>query len=81
MGRPTLYVGRAEDIGRALKDLRVAEDVTQTDLAQAIGIHQSHMGTYERSTTIPNSRRLLEILRAHKYVIAYIPEEIAYGPP
>lgn len=79
MGRPTLYIARPEDIGPALKDLRLAEDVSQVDLSEAINMHQSHMGTYERGRVIPNSRRLLQILRAHNYVIGYVPQEIAHG--
>lgn len=77
MGRPTLYVRRPEDIGPAIKDLRIAHDVSQTDVAEAVGMHQSHMGTYERSRVIPNSRRLLEILASHGYVLAFIPREMA----
>lgn len=77
LGRPSLYVARIEDIGPALKDLRLSQDVSQTDLAEAIEIHQSHMGTYERGRVIPNSRRLLEILAAHNYMLGYIPRERA----
>jgi transcriptional regulator with XRE-family HTH domain len=77
MGRPTLYVARVEDIGPALKDLRRSEDVSQADLSRAIDLHPSHMGTYERSRVIPNSRRLLEIILAHHYVIGFVPRELA----
>lgn len=79
MARPTLYVARTADIGPALRDLRRAEDISQADAAAAILIHPSHMGTYERGTVIPNSRRLLEILLSHHYVIGYIPKELASG--
>ena len=80
MGRPTLYVARVADIGPALKDLRLAEGVSQADGAAAIGMHQSHMGTYERNTVCPNSRRLLEILASHHYVIGFVPRELAVQP-
>lgn len=77
MGRPILYVSREQDIGPALKDLRMAHEVSQTDVAEAVGMHQSHMGTYERGRVIPNSRRLLEILQSHGYVLAFVPRELA----
>lgn len=79
MGRPVLHVGRAEDIGPALKDLRVAHQVTQTDVAEAVGMHQTHMGKYEHGKVIPNSRRLLEILLSHGYVLTFTPRELARG--
>jgi len=77
MGRPTLYVARVADIGPALRDLRLSEQASQVDVAAAIGMHQSHLGTYERGRVIPNSRRLLQLLQAHHYVIGYIPKELA----
>lgn len=77
MARPTLYVARVEDIGPALRDLRRAHDVSQKDVAEASGIHQSHIGTYERNTVCPNARRLLDFMHVHGYVLAFIPRERA----
>lgn len=77
MARPTLYVTRVEDIGPALRDLRRAHDVSQLDLAEAVGMHVSHVGTYENSNVIPNARRLVEFMNAHNYVLAFMPREQA----
>lgn len=79
MARPTLYVARVEDIGPALKDLRRAHDVSQLDFAEAAGIHVSHVGTYERGNVCPNSRKLIEFMAAHNYVLAFVPRELAMG--
>lgn len=76
MARPTLYVAREQDIGPALKDLRRAHDVSQADFAEAVGIHQSHIGTYENNRVCPNTRRLIEFMAAHNYVLAFVPREL-----
>ena len=60
-----------------MKDLRKAHDVSQADFAEAAGIHVSHVGTYERSNVIPNSRKLVEFLATHNYVLAFVPREDA----
>lgn len=77
MGRPTLYVSRPEDYGPALKDLRLAHDVSQIDFAEAIEMHPSHVGSYERGTVIPRGDQLLRLLAGHNYVVALVPREQA----
>lgn len=77
MGRPLLYVARIEDIGPALKDLRVSQGLTQLDVAEAIGMHPSHVGSYERNTVCPSGRRLMEFMQCHHYVLGFLPREIA----
>lgn len=72
MSRPTLYIARPEDIGPALKDLRLTFDVSQRDHAEAIDMHPSHVGSYERGTVIPRGDQLLRLLSAHDYVIAFV---------
>lgn len=79
MARATLYVGRVEDYGPALKDLRESEGVSQHDHADAIQMHPSHIGSYERGTVIPSGRQLLRLLKGHNYVIALVPREQANG--
>lgn len=71
MSRPTLYIARPEDIGPALKDLRMAFQVSQRDHAEAINMHPSHIGSYERGTVIPRGDQLLRLLSAHDYVLAF----------
>lgn len=72
MSRPTLYIVRTEDIGPALKDLRVALDVSQRDHGEAIEMHPSHIGSYERGTVIPRGDQLLRLLAGHDYVLAFV---------
>lgn len=79
MGRPTLYVARIEDIGPALKDLRLSQGLTQFDLADAMGIHSSHVGTYERNTICPSSRKLISFMQVNNYVLGFVPRELARG--
>lgn len=77
MARPTLFVARVEDFGPALKDLRTSHDVSQSNLADAMGIHTSHVGSYERNTVCPSGRQLLRFMAAHNYVLAFVPRELA----
>lgn len=81
MARPTLHVYRTADIGPALKDLRLSEGVSQTDTAEAIGIHQSHIGTYERNKVVPSGARMIDFMDAHNYVLTFLPKELARQAP
>lgn len=76
MGRPVLFVARPADYGPAFKDLRLAHEVSQADLAEAMGMHPSHVGSYERGTVIPRGDQLLRLLSAHNYVVALVPREM-----
>lgn len=77
MGRPLLVVARIEDIGPALKDLRLSQGLTQLDVADAMGMHPSHIGSYERNTVCPSGRKLLDFMLAHNYVLMFAPREFA----
>lgn len=77
MARPTLYVSRVADFGPALRDLRVAHAVSQADFADAIDMHASHVGSYERGTVVPSGRQLLRLLGGHNYWLALVPREAA----
>ncbi len=39
----------------------------------------THMGAYENARTMPNLRRMLDILSAHDYVIMAVPREEVEG--
>jgi predicted transcriptional regulator len=76
MGRPLLYVARIEDIGPALKDLRLSQGLTQFDVADAMGMHPSHIGSYERNTVCPSGRKMLDFMKVHHYVLGFLPREL-----
>jgi transcriptional regulator with XRE-family HTH domain len=42
-------------LGKKIKQLRVLNNISQTDLAKKINTHQSHLGRYERDETTPSA--------------------------
>lgn len=42
-------------LGNKIKQLRVLNNISQTDLAKEIKTHQSHLGRYERDETTPSA--------------------------
>ena len=54
----------ASDFGDNLKKIRSDKNLSQGDLAQAIGIHASHVSRYERNLTTPSIEALKKIANA-----------------
>ena len=54
----------AQSLGEALRNLRQAREMTQTDLSNATGIRRSGISGYERGITRPNLDTLGQILGA-----------------
>lgn len=75
--RPTMYLTKKADIGPALRQIRVSQDLTQLDVATAAHMDPTHMGSYERNHTVPTTWKLLQILGAHRYVLVAMPIEEA----
>ena len=42
-------------LGEKIKKLRKEKNISQTELADAIGVHQSHIGRYERNDSVPTA--------------------------
>jgi transcriptional regulator with XRE-family HTH domain len=56
---------RNQGFSLRLKELRKQKQLSQTQLGELIGIHYTHIGRYERGTSMPNSetlKRLAETL-------------------
>jgi len=77
VGRPTIPVSREDQVGPALREIRKAHGLTQRDVSEAMDTEMdpTHMGAYERGRVVPNTKRLLEILRTHNYVLVLTPRE------
>lgn len=53
------------DFPQRLKELRLKNNLSQTELGEMVGVHYSHIGRYERGLSIPKTgtlRRLAEAL-------------------
>lgn len=77
MPRPSFWLSSPEQFGGLLVDLRKLRGWTQADVVRnmQVAMDPTHMGAYERARTMPNLRRMLEILSAHDYVIMAVPRE------
>lgn len=68
--RPTLMVSRVEDLGPALRDLRLSQGVSVFDAADAMeSTHGTSITAYETGRIRPGSRILIEYLATHDYVV------------
>lgn len=66
--RPTLGVGRVEDLGPALLDLRLSQEVTQADVSEAMDkTHPTTIGAWENRRSIPTMRKVIELLATYDY--------------
>jgi transcriptional regulator with XRE-family HTH domain len=53
-----------EQIGKNLRALRLAKDITQCELAKAIGTSHQQVNKYERGTNAINPDRMIRIAKA-----------------
>ena len=60
------HVPTKTDIGRRLRALRDERGMTQVELAQAMGIHQTNLSQMERGIRGVGTRQLLKLCRALK---------------
>jgi transcriptional regulator with XRE-family HTH domain len=68
-------------LGEKIKQLRKERNISQTELAKIIGVHQSHIGRYERDESTPTAyviKKLAEVLKVSAdYLLSEEEEEIA----
>lgn len=62
----TIEIGRADDLGPALREARLADGLTQTDLAEAAGVGRQWLNAFEAGDK-PSARldmilRIIDIL-------------------
>ena len=53
-----------KELGHKIKDLRVAKGLSQTELAESIGVRQPIVSRIEKGTHVPTWRNLERIARA-----------------
>lgn len=80
----TLEVGRADDLGPALREVRLAEGITQSDLAEAAGVGRQWLNAFEAGDK-PSARldmilRIIDILDV-SVTLTRPTRPLAAGPP
>lgn len=77
MSRPSFWLSEPDQFGGLLVDLRKMRGWTQRDVCNRMkaDMDPTHMGSYENAKTMPNLRRMLDILEAHNYVLMAVPRE------
>lgn len=75
--RPSFWFDKPEQFGGMLLELRQMRGMTQRDVCKkmAVDMDPTHMGSYENGHTMPNLRRMIDILAAHGYVFMAVPRE------
>ena len=56
-----VFTARNQGFADRLRELRKQKELSQTELGERIGIHYTHVGRYERGTSMPNSETLKRI--------------------
>lgn len=81
MGKPlTFRVYDPSSFGAAIKDFRAVRNVSQAELAEAVGVHRSYLSGIEQGRATEQLVRLLAILR-HLGVAVTLTMEDTDGPP
>jgi transcriptional regulator with XRE-family HTH domain len=74
-----------EHLGRALVGLRIASGLTQRQLAERLGVHESQVSRDERNEyhglTIERARRIFEALGVRTTTAFNVPPRAQEGPP
>lgn len=71
--RPTLGADRVEAVGPALRDLRMSQEVTQADAADAMeSTHATTVGSWENNRHIISLKKLIELLGTYDYQIVFM---------
>ena len=63
-----------EGFPRRIHDLRRQKDLSQTELAQAVGLHYTHIGRYERGESRPSADTLKRLADAQGVTGDYLLE-------
>ena len=67
-------------LGEKIKKLRKEKNISQTELAEIIGVHQSHIGRYERNESIPTAhiiKKMADVLKVSAdYLLSEEEQEI-----
>ncbi len=71
---------KCKKLGHRIKVRRVAMAMTQTQLAQRVGIQQAHLSVIERGRIRLHADRLVTIAQALKCPAGYLLGEIALDP-
>jgi transcriptional regulator with XRE-family HTH domain len=72
-----IRIAQPEQVGGALADMRAMHRLTQRQVADVIGMHESQYGRYENGHKVPSFPTLLKLLAVHGYDLALIPQEDA----
>jgi transcriptional regulator with XRE-family HTH domain len=55
---------KAKSFGERLKQIRLQKGLSQSELAEAVGVHYSHIGKYERNQSRPYVETLTKLAEA-----------------
>ena len=59
-------------LGEKIRQLRKRKKITQSQLAELIGTHESHIGRYEKDQSVPTSPILKKIAEAFNVSVDYL---------
>jgi transcriptional regulator with XRE-family HTH domain len=51
------------DIGTRIRELRIAQELSQQELADKLGVDRSTIGKYETNTRIPEVKMLIQLAK------------------
>ncbi len=63
MSNPVDNYGEMRKFGEKLRTLRQRQGLSQDQLGDMLGVHQTHIGRIERGEKTPNARMILKISR------------------
>jgi transcriptional regulator with XRE-family HTH domain len=67
----TIY-DQTMNVARKLHDLRKEKDLTQAEVAKAVGVHQRHVSSWETGKTMPSLETLLKLSKFFGVSIDYL---------
>lgn len=79
MRGPILRITEARQIGNAFRTLRIHQDVSQTDIANATGAFLTQYTAWEKGRVIPGLIRTLDVLTACGYEVLLVPKGFTCG--
>jgi transcriptional regulator with XRE-family HTH domain len=66
-----LKLGRLENLGPTLRDLRHAKGLAQDVAAERAGFYQSQLSTWERGVAFPTVRSLIKLLASYDCALVF----------
>lgn len=64
MGKRKLDIDRLESFGERLKELRTQKKMSQTQLADMVGLRYAHISRYENGGSLPSAEMLMKLSQA-----------------